>query len=307
MTIHSDVTGIIGGTPLVHLARFAPGRRVVAKLERSNPGGSVKDRIALSMLDAAARSGDLPEGGTIVEPTSGNTGVGLAMVAAARGYRAVFTMPESMSLERRKLLAAYGARLVLTPASGGMRAAIDEASRLARENGWFMPQQFLNPANPAVHEATTGEEIWRDTGGQVDALVAGVGTGGTITGAGRALRRHNPEVRLVAVEPEESPVLSGGDPSPHPIQGIGAGFVPDVLDTDLYDEVLRVSGPAAVAGTRRLATEEGILVGVSSGAAAVAAAELAARPDMRGATVVVVLPDTGERYLSTDLFPIQGE
>ncbi len=309
MSIHPDVTALVGRTPLVELSRFAADvpARVVAKLESANPGGSVKDRIALAMVDAAAADGSLPPGATIVEPTSGNTGVGLAMVAAARGYRAVFTMPDSMSVERRKILAAFGAQLVLTPAAKGMTGAVEEARRLADANGWFMPQQFENPANPAVHERTTGEEIWAATGGSVDALIAGVGTGGTITGAGRTLRRHNPGVLLVAVEPTESPVLSGGAPGPHRIQGIGAGFVPAVLDTSLYDEVLQVDGDRAVASARRLATTEGILAGVSSGAAAAAALVVAARPAMENKTIVVVLPDTGERYLSTDLFELPAE
>ncbi len=309
MSIHPDVTALVGRTPLVELSRFAADvpARVVAKLESANPGGSVKDRIALAMVDAAAADGSLPPGATIVEPTSGNTGVGLAMVAAARGYRAVFTMPDSMSVERRKILAAFGAQLVLTPAAKGMTGAVEEARRLADANGWFMPQQFENPANPAVHERTTGEEIWAATGGSVDALIAGVGTGGTITGAGRTLRRHNPGVLLVAVEPTESPVLSGGAPGPHRIQGIGTGFVPAVLDTSLYDEVLQVDGDRAVASARRLATTEGILAGVSSGAAAAAALVVAARPAMENKTIVVVLPDTGERYLSTDLFELPAE
>lgn len=309
MSIHPDVTALVGRTPLVELSRFAADvpARVVAKLESANPGGSVKDRIALAMVDAAAADGSLSPGATIVEPTSGNTGVGLAMVAAARGYRAVFTMPDSMSVERRKILAAFGAQLVLTPAAKGMTGAVEEARRLADANGWFMPQQFENPANPAVHERTTGEEIWAATGGSVDALIAGVGTGGTITGAGRTLRRHNPGVLLVAVEPTESPVLSGGAPGPHRIQGIGAGFVPAVLDTSLYDEVLQVDGDRAVASARRLATTEGILAGVSSGAAAAAALVVAARPAMENKTIVVVLPDTGERYLSTDLFELPAE
>ncbi len=304
MTIYADVTALIGRTPLVELSRLTPpgGARVLAKLERQNPGGSVKDRIALAMLDAAVADGRLRPGGTFVEPTSGNTGVGLAMVAAVRGFQAVFTMPETMSIERRQILAAYGARLVLTPGAEGMRGALGAAQRLADENGWFLPAQFDNPANPAVHEATTGEEIWADTGGSVDTLVAGVGTGGTVTGAGRALRRHNPAIRLVAVEPAESPVLSGGAPGPHRIQGLGAGFVPSVLATELYDEVIGVTAADAAHHARTLARREGILAGISSGAALAAALALAARPGAAGTTVVVVLPDTGERYLSTGLF-----
>jgi cysteine synthase A len=304
MAVHPDVTALIGGTPLVELRRFGAEMpvRLVAKLESENPGGSVKDRIALAMIEAAEASGDLLPGGTFVEPTSGNTGIGLAMVAAAKGYGAVFTMPESMSVERRSIIAAYGARIVLTPAAQGMRGAIEEAHRLAAENSWHMPQQFENPANPDVHRRTTALEIWDDLDGQLDAFVAGVGTGGTITGVGQILKARNPSIHVVAVEPEESPVLSGGPPAPHQIQGIGAGFVPAILDTAAYDEVMQVSASDATAATRRLASSEGILAGISSGAALCAAARLADRQELAGKTILVVLPDTGERYLSTGLF-----
>ncbi|MBG0813600.1 cysteine synthase A [Planomonospora sp. ID82291] len=302
--IHPDVLSLIGRTPLVRLSRFGvdlPGR-LVAKLESANPGGSVKDRIARAMIEAAEDAGHLAPGGHLVEPTSGNTGIGLAMVAAAKGYRLTLTMPESMSVERRALLAAYGADLVLTPAAAGMKGAVAEAARLAAEHGWFMPQQFANPANPDVHLRTTAQEIWADTAGEVDVLVAGVGTGGTVTGVGRFLKEKKPGVHVVAVEPAESPVLSGGTAAPHGIQGLGAGFVPEVLDTGVYDEVVRVGVDAARDDARRLARTEGILAGVSGGAALSAATALAARPENEGRLIVVVLPDTGERYLSTPLF-----
>lgn len=304
MALHPDITALIGRTPLVELRRYGQGvpGRLVAKLESANPGGSVKDRIALAMVEAAERDGRLPEGGTIVEPTSGNTGIGLAMVAAAKGYDAVFTMPESMSLERRKLLTAYGARIELTPRELGMKGAIARAAELVEEHGWFMPQQFENPANPEVHRRTTAEEVWADTGGDLDAFVSGIGTGGTITGVGAVLKERRPSVLVVAVEPEESAVLSGEEPAPHPIQGIGAGFVPDVLDTEVYDEIIRVDARSAAEATRRLARTEGILAGISSGAALHAADQVARRPELEGKVVVVILPDTGERYLSTDLF-----
>ena len=304
MPVHANITELIGRTPLVELTRVGAdvGARVVAKLESANPGGSVKDRIGLAMVEAAERDGRLTPGGTIVEPTSGNTGIGLAMVAAAKGYRAVFVMPDSMSIERRKILTAYGAELHLTPKADGMKGAIATAQQLADDNGWFMPAQFSNPANPEVHRLTTAEEIWADTDGHVDVFVAGVGTGGTLTGAGRRLKELNPALHVVAVEPALSAVLSGGAPAPHPIQGLGAGFVPDVLDTHVYDEVITVDAIDAADITRRLAREEGILSGISCGAAAWAALQVAARPEFAGKTVVVVLPDTGERYLSTDLF-----
>ncbi|WP_432837814.1 cysteine synthase A [Dactylosporangium sp. CA-092794] len=302
--VYDDITALIGRTPLVRLARFEPGlpARLLAKLEAANPGGSVKDRIALAMIEAAEASGALRPGGSIVEATSGNTGIGLAMVAAARGYRLALTMPESMSAERRALLAAYGAELVLTPAAAGMRGAIERAHDLAAERGAFMPRQFDNPANPEAHRRTTALEIWNDTDGDIDLFVAGVGTGGTLTGVGQALREKKPGLRVYAVEPDESPVLSGGTPGPHGIQGIGAGFVPAVLDPAVYDEIVRVDADQARAAARRLARTEGILAGVSGGAALHAAAAIARRPENAGKTVVVVLPDTGERYLSTPLF-----
>jgi cysteine synthase A len=298
------VTELIGRTPLVRLHRFGAdvAATLVAKLESANPGGSVKDRIALAMIEAAEASGDLAPGGTVIEPTSGNTGIGLAMVAAAKGYGSVFTMPDSMSVERRRIIAAYGARIVLTPAADGMRGAIEEARRLAAEHGWYLPQQFENPANPDVHRRTTALEILDDLDGQLDAFVAGVGTGGTVTGVGQVLKARVPAIWVVAVEPEESPVLSGGSAAPHRIQGIGAGFVPAILDTTIYDEVMKVGGPDATEAARRLAATEGILAGISSGAALCAATRLAARGEMTGKTILVVLPDTGERYLSTGLF-----
>ncbi len=304
MPVHANITELIGHTPLVELSRVGAdtGGRVLAKLESANPGGSVKDRIALAMITAAERDGLLAPGGTIVEPTSGNTGIGLAMVAAAKGYRSVLVMPDSMSIERRQLLTAFGAELHLTPKDQGMKGAIATAQQLADDNGWFMPQQFANAANPEIHRLTTAEEIWADTDGQVDVLVSGVGTGGTVTGAGGRLKELNPALHVVAVEPALSAVLSGGDPAPHPIQGIGAGFVPDVLDTDIYDEIITVDATDAADVTRRLAREEGILAGISCGAAAWAALQVAARPERKGQVVVVVLPDTGERYLSTNLF-----
>jgi len=305
--ISDRIDRLIGGTPLVELRRVVDdaGARVLAKLESLNPGGSVKDRICLAMLEAAESEGLIEPGRTtIVEPTSGNTGIGLAMIAAARGYSLVLTMPESMSIERRRLLQAYGARLVLTPAEGGMGEAVRAAERLVAEiPNSFMPQQFKNPANPRVHKETTAEEIWRDTGGELDVFVAGVGTGGTITGVAWALKPRKADIRFVAVEPAKSPVLSGGQPGRHRIQGIGAGFVPDVLDRSVIDEVFVVEEEDAVAAARRLAAEEGILCGISSGAAAHAALQIARRPETAGKTIVVVLPDTGERYLSGDLFP----
>ena len=274
----------------------------MAKLEAANPGGSVKDRIALAMIEAAESAGALLPGGHIVEPTSGNTGIGLAMVAAAKGYRLTLTMPDTMSVERRQLLAAYGAQLVLTPGPAGMAGAIEAATALAAEHGWFLPQQFTNAANPQVHRLTTALEIWNDTGGGVDVFIAGVGTGGTVTGVGQVLKGKRAGVHVVAVEPVESPVLSGGVKGPHGIQGIGAGFVPAILDTSAYDEIVCVDVEQSRAAARRLATTEGILVGVSGGAALHAAATLAAQPGRVGQLIVVVMPDTGERYLSTPLF-----
>jgi cysteine synthase A len=293
----------IGNTPLVPIQRLSPRAevRIWAKLEFMNPGGSVKDRIALSMIEAAEQDGKLKPGGAIVEPTSGNTGIGLALVGAVRGYRVVLTMPESMTIERRKLLSGYGADLVLTPAADGMRGAIERAEQLVSEHGYFMPQQFQNPANPQIHRRTTGPEILRQCPHKIDYLVAGIGTGGTITGVGEILRVAFPEVRVVGVEPADSAVLSGGQPGPHKIQGIGAGFVPDVLDTQLLDEVIPVTNDDAIETARKLAQEEGLLVGISSGAA-MAAAQSVAEQTEGPATIVTFLPSTGERYLSTDLF-----
>ena len=307
MGIYSSVDQLIGGTPLLELCRLERqldlGARVLVKLESFNPGGSVKDRVARAMLDDAEASGRLAPSGTIVEPTSGNTGIGLASVAAARGYRVIIVMPETMSAERRALMRAYGAELVLTEGARGMAGAIEKANELVNEiPGAILAGQFTNPANPAVHEATTGPEIWRDTEGNVDLFVAGVGTGGTITGVGRYLKRQNPAVRVVAVEPAASPVLSGGQAGPHPLQGIGAGFVPEILDTEIYDEILTASGEDACAAARLLGCSEGVLAGISSGAALWGALTLARRPENQGKTIVALLPDTGERYLSTTLF-----
>jgi cysteine synthase A len=303
--IANDITELIGGTPLVKLRGVSErtGATVVGKLESFNPGGSVKDRIGLSMLDAAEEAGLIgPERSTIVEPTSGNTGIALAMVAAGRGYRVVLTMPETMTVERRNLLRAYGAELVLTPGSEGMKGAIARAGELTEEiEGAFMPQQFNNPANPEVHRRTTAEEVWNDTDGAVDVFVAGVGTGGTVTGVGEVLKARKPEAYIVAVEPADSAVLSGGKPGPHKIQGMGAGFVPQVLNTEIYDEVVQVTNDEAFAGAREL-SQEGILVGISAGANFVAGEKVAGRPEYKGKLVVVVLPDTGERYLSSPLF-----
>ena len=305
MNIANDVTGLVGNTPLVRLNRVTAGcnATVLAKLEFFNPGSSAKDRIAVSMLDAAQAAGLIGPDTVVLEPTSGNTGIGLAMVCAARGVKCAFTMPETMSRERKLLLKAYGADLILTPGPDGMTGAINKAKELAAaDNRYFIPQQFENPANPAVHRSTTAEEIWRDTDGQVDIFIAGVGTGGTVTGVGEALKAKNPKVQVIAIEPDASPVLSGGQKGPHPIQGIGAGFVPAILNTAVYDEVIRVKNDDALNMARRMATEEGLLVGISSGAASWAAREVAARPENAGKTIVVIIPSCGERYLSTVLF-----
>jgi len=303
--IYNDITQTIGNTPLVRLNRVTRGlgATVVAKLESFNPLSSVKDRIGVSMIDAAERAGLIRKDTIILEPTSGNTGIALAFVCAARGYRLVLTMPDTMSLERRRLLQALGAELILTPGAEGMPGAVRKAEELAAQDPrYFIPQQFKNPANPEIHRRTTAEEIWRDTDGAVDILVAGVGTGGTITGVAEVIKGRKPTFRAVAVEPAGSPVLSGGQRGPHKIQGIGAGFIPDVLRLDLVDEIVQVTNEDAAATARRLAREEGILVGISSGAAAWAALQVAARPENAGKLIVVVLPDTGERYLSTGLF-----
>ena len=299
MAIYNDITCLIGSTPLMRLGRFAPGLDVLAKLERFNPTGSAKDRAALGMIRAAAADGSLVPGGLIIEPTSGNTGIGIAALAAVLGYSAVIVMPASMSPERIKLIAAYGAEVVLTPGSGGMAAAVARAEEINRENpGSIIAGQFENPANPAAHYASTGPEIWNDTEGRVDAFVAGVGTGGTVSGVGRYLRERNPDVRIIAVEPASSPLLSEGRSGPHAIQGIGANFVPEALDRSVYDEVMTVSDEDALESMRELARTEGLLCGVSSGAAAWAAREVARRPEFAGKRVVCLLPDTGERYLS---------
>jgi cysteine synthase A len=303
--VYSDITKTIGDTPLVRLNRVTEGTRatVLAKLESFNPLGSVKDRIGVNMIDVAEREGRITKDTVIVEPTSGNTGIGLAFVCAARGYRLILTMPEKASLERRQVMQALGAELVLTPSDDGMRGAIGKAEELAaKQPDSFIPFQFKNPANPAIHRRTTGEEIWRDTDGAVDVVVAGVGTGGTITGIAEALKPHKPGLQAVAVEPAASPVLSGGEPGPHKIPGIGAGFIPDVLRLDLVDEIVQVTDDEAWKMTRRLAREEGILAGISSGANTCAALRVAARPENAGQLVVVILPDTGERYLSTGVF-----
>lgn len=297
--IYSDITELIGGTPLVRLSRFAPGLGVLAKLERQNPAGSAKDRVALSMLRAAEAEGRLAPGGLVIEPTSGNTGIGLAALAAALGYRAVIVMPDSMSPERVKLIAAYGAEVVLTPGAEGMSGAVAKAEEIsARSPGSIVAGQFSNPANPRAHYETTGPEIWCDTDGRVAAFVCGVGTGGTITGVGRYLKEQDPAVRVIAMEPASSPLLSEGRAGAHAIQGIGANFVPEALDTSVYDEVVTVTDEDALAAMRELARTEGLLCGVSSGAAAFAAREIAKRPEFAGKSVVCLLPDTGERYLS---------
>jgi cysteine synthase len=305
VSIADNITQLIGNTPLVRLNRVTDGAGadVVAKLESFNPANSVKDRLGVALIDAAEEAGLINPDTIILEPTSGNTGIALAMVAAARGYRLVLTMPETMSIERRKLLLAYGAELILTPGTEGMPGAIAKAEELAKtDQRYFVPQQFENPANAAIHRKTTAEEVWRDTDGKIDFFVAGVGTGGTITGVAQVIKERKPSAQFVAVEPAASPVLSGGKKGPHPIQGIGAGFVPAVLDQDLVDEVITVGNDDAINLARRLAREEGLLVGISSGAAVVAALQVARRPENAGKLVVVVLPDFGERYLSTPLF-----
>lgn len=305
--IYRSIEELIGKTPLVELTRWekahALNTSILAKLERFNPAGSAKDRIAKAMLDDAQARGLLKKGTTIIEPTSGNTGIGLAMVGASRGYRCIIVMPETMSVERQKLMIAYGAELVLTPGSGGMGGAVERANELAKQiPDSFIPGQFVNHANAKAHYTTTGPEIWDDTDGKVDIFVAGIGTGGTITGAGRYLKEHNPNVKIVAVEPERSPLLSKGTAGPHGIQGIGANFVPEVLDTSIYDEIICVSDDDAFAAARNVGKTEGLLVGISSGAALHAATELAKRPENAGKTIVTLLPDTGERYLSTTMF-----
>lgn len=306
MKIAKDVTELIGNTPLVRLNRITQGAvaQVVAKLEFFNPAHSVKDRIGFSMIDAAEQAGLLHRDTVIVEPTSGNTGIGLAMVCAARGYKCVMTMPETVSKERRMILRAYGAEVILTPGSEGMSGAIKKAEELVASDPkkYFMPQQFKNPANPEIHRKTTAEEIWRDTDGKVDILVAGVGTGGTITGVGEVIKSRKPSFKAIAVEPDASPVLSGGQKGSHPIQGIGAGFVPDVLNTKIYDEIIRVKNEDAFETARRMAKEEGLLVGISSGAATWAALQVARRPENTDKLIVVIIPSFGERYLSTALF-----
>lgn len=307
MKVYKKVTDLIGKTPLLELSNFEKNNgleaTILAKLEYFNPAGSVKDRIAKAMLDDAEKRGVLKPGAVIIEPTSGNTGIGLASVAAARGYKIILTMPETMSVERRNLLKAYGAELVLTEGAKGMKGAIAKAEELAKETpGSFIPSQFANPANPAAHKATTGPEIWEDTDGSVDIFVAGVGTGGTLSGVGAYLKSKNPDVKVVAVEPAGSPVLSKGTAGPHKIQGIGAGFVPDTLDTKIYDEIIAVGNEDAFKTGREIARGEGVLVGISSGAAVYAASVLAKRPENKGKTIVALLPDTGDRYLSTPMF-----
>ena len=310
MTIHKSVSELIGNTPLVELTNFEKNHNldatILGKVELFNPAGSVKDRIAKAMIDEAVKAGKVNDGTVLIEPTSGNTGIGLAAIAAARGNRLIITMPETMSIERRNLMKAYGAEVVLTDGSKGMKGAIAKAQELAGEiPNSFIPSQFTNPANPAIHEATTGPEIWRDTEGKVDILVAGVGTGGTVTGTGRYLKSQNPDVKVVAVEPAGSPVLSEGHAGAHKIQGIGAGFVPDTLDASVYDEVIAVADEDAFETGRELAAKEGLLVGISSGAAVWAASQLAQRPENKGKTIVAILPDTGERYLSTAMFKFE--
>ena len=303
--IYDDVTALVGNTPLVRLNKLTEGvgATVVAKLEFYNPASSVKDRIGVAIVDASEKSGALPPGGTIVEATSGNTGISLAMVGAARGYKVVLTMPETMSKERRGLLRAFGAELVLTPGPAGMKGAVDKANEIAAERpGSVLARQFANEANPRIHRETTAEEIWADTDGKVDILIAGIGTGGTITGVGQVLKERKPGVQIIAVEPAESPILNGGAPGPHKIQGLGANFIPEILDTTVYDEVIDVTSDHAIATARAAATQEGLLVGISSGAAIFAALEVARRPENAGKLIVVIIPSFGERYLSTVLY-----
>jgi cysteine synthase A len=309
MNIYDNINQLIGSTPLVRLRRLTAGlgAQVAVKLEYMNPGGSVKDRPALSMIEDAEREGLIDGETTIIEPSSGNTGVGLAQVCAVKGYPLIVVMPDGMSVERRKIIRAYGARLELTPAAEGMKGAIRRAEELASAlKKSFIPGQFTNPANPEVHRRTTAEEIWRDTGGSLAAFVAGVGTGGTLTGTGQVLKRKNPKIRIIAVEPADSPVLSGGDPGPHKIQGIGAGFIPDILDTGIFDEVITVDNDEAFDTARRLTREEGIFCGISAGAAVAASLKLAEREDYEGRLIVTILPSGGERYLSTPLYDIEG-
>ena len=303
MKVYPDITALVGGTPLVRINRLIRSEAtVLAKLEFYNPASSVKDRIGVAIIDAAEASGELKPGGTIVEATSGNTGIALAMVGAARGYKVVLTMPETMSKERRALLRAYGAELVLTPGSEGMRGAVERANAIAAERGGVLARQFANPANPEIHRRTTAEEVWNDTDGGVDIFIAGIGTGGTITGVGQVLKARKPGVQVIGVEPAESPILNGGQPGPHKIQGLGANFVPDILDRGIYDEIVDIDAETAVDWARRAAREEGLLVGISSGAALAAADRVANRPENAGKTIVVVIPSFGERYLSTILF-----